>query len=622
MSDEKQIKDDNTPPEQETVKNYDEPTAEEINDNKEWERLNLEIKLRQIKRQEKYKKSKSKKALKIFMTLLLITAVISGGFVGYFLLKANPVKSAEHILEYMETKFSGSVIYMDGEKTICPTAPVYEKESVYIPLSFVFTNFGHNILYDKTNKIVNIALGVEMTKLLNNENSYYVNGIKKESDKITFIEENSEAYISKEILEEVYPITISFSKENKTLMLDDIRKERSTAITSEEQKLYDKNGKSLDITISKGEYITIYDEIDNRAKIITSNGICGYIDINGIENKTRLKPINDIPVKTQTLVVSGKPVVLFDQITTMAANNSSAKNNIPDAVDVLVPTWFSFATDENGKTDGKIISLADKTYVDSAHSKGRKVWGLITDNFNSSVSRSVVVSSKTREYVINQITSYVKQYNLDGINVDFENIPSDSMREFTQFLRELSVALNNIDVCLSIDVYTPEPWSLYYNRDEFGEIVDYFIVMGYDEHTSSSEETGSVATKKWSEESITLTMKVGVPAEKLLLGIPFYTRMWKENPDGSFETDAYGMERGYKAMTDIGGHFTWLEEIGQNYAETEYNGFVYKMWLEDEKSVEERLKLINKHNIAGVAAWKRNLEKPVVWSVIKKYMKG
>ena len=196
------------------------------------------------------------------------------------------------------------------------------------------------------------------------------------------------------------------------------------------------------------------------------------------------------------------------------------------------------------------------------------------------------------------------------------------MTEFTQFLRELSASLNNLDVYLSIDVYIPTPWTKYYNRKEFGEIVDYFIVMGYDEHTESSDECGSVATKKWSEDSITLTEDAGVPKEKLILGVPFYTRIWKETLDGKIETRACSMQEGYKEMIEKGATFKWISEIGQNYAEINTDQGKYKMWLEDEKSIEERLKLIKKYDIAGFAAWRRGYEKPTVWPVINKYMKG
>lgn len=610
----------NTPPESVPDKKS---TDIEINDDKERERLELEIKLRRIKRRQKYEKKKeNKKKLKIILALFFVIVIISGDLSVYFIFKAAPLKSSEHILKYMESEFFDTAIYIDGEKIPASIPPAYDNESVYIPVSFVFSNLSHNILYDESDEIVSIATDTEVVKLSKAQNMYYVNGVKAQPVVPPLILKNSEAYISKEIIEKFYPVNINFSKENRTLVFDSTQIPRTTAIVKEDEKLYNEKGDFLGITIIKGEYITLYEENNKTAKIITSDGLCGYIDIDSMENKIKQEPIEKTPVKNQTLTVKGKPVILFDQVLNATANYNSSKKDIPSAVDVLVPTWFSFSVDSAGNTDGKINSIADETYVNAAHTKGRKVWGLITDNFSSQVSRTVVNSVKTREYVINQLINYTSQYNLDGINIDFENIPADSMREFTQFLRELSVELNNMDVCLSIDVYTPETWSSYYNRDEFGEIVDYFIVMGYDEHAGNSETSGSVATKKWSEDSITLTCDAGVPAEKLLLAIPFYTRIWKENPDGTLETRAYGMEEGYNIMTSRGGTFKWLEEAGQNYAQTNYNNSVYKMWLEDEKSVEERLKLVKKYNIAGLAAWKRNLEKPAVWPVIQKYMKG
>ncbi len=594
------------------------------NNEREMSSISEEIKKRQKLRQMRYKKDKKKKTIKLVVVLFLI--LLCGGFSAYLLLSGKILKSSAYIEKYFEENILAKKIYIDGEKAICLFDPIYKENSVYIPISFVFSNLGHNILYDYNDKILSIATESEGAKFTLNENFYYVNGKKTEFGKPAFICKETEAaeneiYISGEIIERFYPVSINFSEKNKSIIIETTEKERFSGIIVDNDTLTDENSNSLNIKAREGDYVSIYEEKDELVKIATSDGFVGYTSRDNIKNKTALPYTEKTPMPSQTLSVKGKPVILFDQITNKTANFHSIENGIPTGVDAIVPTWFSFNKTENG-SDGEIISIADEDYVASAHEKGIKVWGLITDNFNSKVSRAVVKSFKTREKVINRILTLAKQYNLDGINVDFENIPSDSMREFTQFLRELSAALNNINLTLSIDVYIPRPWSSYYNRGEFGEIVDYFVVMGYDEHTEGSETSGSVATKKWSEESITLTEEAGVPAEKLLLGIPFYTRIWKETDNGSIETRAYGMAEGKKAMTDKGALFNWSEEDGQNYAEINYNNALYKMWLEDNKSVEERLKLVKKYDIAGVAAWRKGLETDDVWQTIKNYMKG
>lgn len=596
------------------------------NQEREISSISEEIKKRQKLRQMRYKKNKKKKTIKLLVVFFLI--LLCGGFSAYLFLSAKTLKSSAYIENYFNENILSKKIYIDGEKTICLFDPIYKENGVYIPISFVFSNFGHNILYDYSDKILSIATESESAKFTLNENFYYVNGKKTELSSPAFIYKETdptasakEVYVSSDIIEKFYPVSINFSAKNKSIIIETTEKERFSGIIINEDTLTDENSNSLEIKAREGDYVSIYEEKDELVKIATSDGLVGYTSRDNIENKTALPYTEKNPIPSQTLSVKGKSVILFDQITNKDANYHSIENGIPAEVDAIVPTWFSFAKTEDG-SNGDIISIADEDYVKASHEKGIKVWGLITDNFNSKVSRAVVKSAKTREKVINRILSLAKQYNLDGINVDFENIPGDSMREFTQFLRELSAALNNINLTLSIDVYIPRPWSSYYNRGEFGEIVDYFVVMGYDEHTEGSETSGSVATKKWSEESITLTEKAGVPAEKLLLGIPFYTRMWKETDSGNLETRAYGMAEGKKAMTDKGALFNWNEEDGQNYAEINYNNALYKMWLEDNKSVEERLKLINKYNIAGVAAWRKGLETDDVWQTIKNYMKG
>ncbi len=622
----------------ETSENNDTPktTASDIDFNiykdphdNEIMKISEEIKKRQKLRQIKYKKTRRKKTIKIFV--LLFVFLLCAGFGACYFLFPRTLKSSEYIENYFNESIYNKKIYIDGEKTICLSSPVFEENDVYIPVSFVFTNFGHNILYDYENKILSIATELEAAKFTLGESFYYVNGEKINFGKPAVIQKDSElqtsagteeneVYISKEILEKFYSVSISFSKENTSVIIEDTSKERTSGTIISDDVLTDDKKNSLDIKIKKGDYVSVYSKKEDMVKISTSDGFVGYTSDGNIENKTSLPPVEKASVPSQALSVKGKAVILFDQVTNTTANYNSIKNGIPTEADVLVPTWFSFEQTEDGAVI-EIISIGNEDYVANAHDKGVKVWGLITDNFSSKVSRAVVKSAKTRENVINQIVTLARQYNLDGINIDFESIPDDSMREFTQFLRELSAALNNLNLALSIDVYTPSPWSSYYNRDEFGEIADYFIVMGYDEHTDGSGTSGSVATKKWSEESIALTEEAGVPADKLLLGIPFYTRIWKES-GGNIETRAYGMTEGKKAMTDKGALFNWSEEDGQNYAEINYENALYKMWLEDEQSVAERLKLIKKYDIAGLAAWRKGLETNEVWNTIKEYMKG
>lgn len=597
------------------------------------EQIRAEIRERRQKRLERLeKKNKKKSSFGFFKKLVavLIVLVVLAGAVFVYLYTKN--RDCFNSINSVLNSVSNREIYIDGEKIYSNPKPIYQDEEVYIPTSVICANFEYNALYDKTSGILSIATDFERVKLTKDQNVYYVNGQKNDFGKKTFIVDGNGTYIASGMVEKFYNLDVEFSEKYETLAFETTTNTRNVGVVETEEYISNSNGDKVSVkygnneTVNpkamKGDYVSIYNEKDGDAKIMTSEGFVGYISSDSIGERSIKESVEKVKTaSTSNKFYDGKVEVLFEQVSIMAANYNYINSTVPIGVDVLVPTWFSFKVTD-GETDGTVVSLADKSYISKAHKNGVKVWGLISDNFNSKVSRKICNSATLRESTVNQIVKFVEQFNIDGINVDFENIPQDAMRGFTQFLRELSAELNNKNKDLSIDVYIPRVWSSYYNRKEFGEIVDYFIVMGYDEHTDSSDTSGSVATKQWSEDSITLTEAAGVPQEKLILAIPFYTRAWRETADGQIESSALGMEDGYNYMKNKGADFKWDDEAGQNYAEISSNGERFRMWLEDEKSVAERLKIINKHDIAGVAAWRRGLEKTEVWPIIKKYMKG
>lgn len=592
-----------------------------------------EISDRIKKRKEKLNKKKKLKKIITYSEICLSVVVVC--IICFFALKTNNAKSAENLVSFFNNNMGKTSIYIDGKKCTNICEPIWRNNEIYIERSFISTHLNPNILYDKTDEILCIATDFERVKIPKNSSDYIVNGKKISFGKETSLIKENLVYVAGDIVEKFYNVEIDYSEKYNILNFEKTNVERMSAIVAKEENIFDKNGNDITFSdkngnsseakIYEGENVSVFEENNNYVKIKSSEGFVGFVDKTALEKITKKESVvTSKTAERQTLNISGKAVLLFEQITNETANALSIKQEIPTGVDVLIPTWFSFKP-ANGSTDGEIISLANSNYVNFAHSKGRKVWGLITDNFKSDISRKVLKTSKMREKVVNQIGQLAKEYNLDGINIDFENVPSDCSREFNQFMRELSACLNNLNISLSVDVYIPRSWTSHYDRATLGKIVDYFIVMGYDQHTDGSEESGSVATIGWSEDSITLTEEAGVPKEKLILGIPFYTRLWKETSNGmniNISTKAYGMNEGYNIMKEKGATFNWLSDLGQNYAQITKDGSTYKMWLEDEKSVEERMKVVKKYEIAGTAAWKRGLEKPEVWQIIKKYMKG
>ena len=280
----------------------------------------------------------------------------------------------------------------------------------------------------------------------------------------------------------------------------------------------------------------------------------------------------------------------------------------------ISPTWFSIAD-----TDGNISSLASQEYVNYAHQQGLEVWALV-DNFTEGVSTYETLSrTSSRQRLVNQLIAAAIQYGLDGINVDFEMITEDCARAYIEFIRELSIMCRINGIVLSVDNYVPTASSDHYSREEQGVFADYVIIMGYDEHYAGSEEAGSVASYSFVENGIQKTLEE-VPAEKVINAVPFYTRFWKTDPDGTVSSEALGMDSADERLANNGAEAVWDEETRQYYAEFEYEGSTYQIWLEEERSIEEKMGLIREYNLAGVASWRLGYERSTIWDVILRYV--
>ena len=278
-------------------------------------------------------------------------------------------------------------------------------------------------------------------------------------------------------------------------------------------------------------------------------------------------------------------------------------------MNVISPTWFSLSDNE-----GNYTSYASKDYVIKAHEMGLQVWGLV-DNLNKKVSTvKLLKKSSVRKLLIEKLVNDAIAYELDGINLDFEGINAEGAKYYIQFIRELSVYARKNKLILSIDNPSYAAYNKFYARARQAEVADYIINMGYDEHYSGSDK-GSVASVNFVKTAIEDSLKE-VPREKLINAVPLYTRLWKEE-GGKLSSQALGIEASLKWVAEKNLSPKWNEELGQNYVELISSSESYYMWLEDEESLELKMKLIKENSLAGVAVWRLGLEPSSVWSIIK-----
>ncbi|UNC93438.1 glycosyl hydrolase family 18 protein [Candidatus Contubernalis alkaliaceticus] len=290
-------------------------------------------------------------------------------------------------------------------------------------------------------------------------------------------------------------------------------------------------------------------------------------------------------------------------------------------LNVISPTWFHLRDEE-----GNITNLASIDYVDWAQEQGCQVWALFSNNFDKDLTRSVLGSPQKRQYMINQLLIYADLYRLNGINLDFENMYLEDRENFVQFTRELAPLLHEQDMTLSVDVTfisSSKHWSQIYDRKALAQTADYIMVMAYDEHWGSSPVAGSVSSLPWVEKNL-LAVLEEVPPEKLILGVPFYTRLWKEEPGEGGEVKVSSRALSMGGIEDLlkqqGAEPVWDEQAGQFYAEYTTEEGRFRTWLEEETSMASRIHLVRKYDLAGAASWRRGFERPEIWHFIEQVL--
>lgn len=364
----------------------------------------------------------------------------------------------------------------------------------------------------------------------------------------------------------------------------------------------------------KGDTVTVLEEMERWSKVRTPDGYVGYIENRRLQETEPFKPISSFEAPVYENISMDEPVVLaFHQVFVQDANkNLEAMLENTEGINVIVPTWFVIQD-----TQGNYSSIASKEYVDRAHERGIQVWAMLN---NVSTEESVAVnteelmsSTAAREKMIDSLMQDVREYGFDGINLDFEGLRSEAGPHYVQFIRELSIACRKEGIVLSIDNYVPSAYTEFYNRREQGIVADYVIIMGYDEHYAGGE-AGPVSSISFVDNGIKDTLEV-VPKEKVINAIPFYTRLW--TTDGESQTSqVFDMEEEEVWISENQLEPEWREDLGLYYAQRQGENGLEQLWMEEERSIGEKMDLIRQYELAGVACWKLGFEKPEIWKIV------
>lgn len=506
--------------------------------------------------------------------------------------------------------------------------PVVEEGIIYMPISFVESHFNSDFYWDPIEKVLTYTSINDVIRMKTDDLTYYVND-QPLSLQIPIREMVAGVpYMPLELLKKYSHHAFDYYPDPGTLVIEDKSLDRDYVTIAPSEQAFAvvrtwKDSKSPIVAkLAPDETVKVIGSDAIWMEVRTAAGFTGYIKLSDLGEQTTIAGtewVREVYDYSTRMTFEGGLNLAWHQVSNTTANKylDDKLENV-EGLDVISPTWFHIKDAE-----GNVTNIADLDYVRKAHAQGIQVWALFSNQFDAGLTHDVLSSTAGRENLIKELLALSAIYEIDGINVDFENVAKADGEYFVQFMKELTPYLKNQELVVSVDMYVPMPWTAHYGRDEVGEVVDYVMIMAYDEHWSTSPDSGSVASINFVENGIINTLKE-VPKEKTVLGLPYYTRIWTEEVvDGTVDVSskAYAMNTAYDLMMEEDVTFEWLEDIKQYYAEYEKDDKVYKLWHEEERSIEEKVKLLEKYDLAGVAGWKIGLEKPEIWDVLNQYLK-
>lgn len=557
---------------------------------------------------EKNERNSSKLILNIFIVLVFL--VLVG---GVFYLSPN----------YIREDYDGKtkVLINNNNVTLKMKNDVYidENNNVFLSLDDIRNYFDKYIEYNKENGDIVTTSEINIAKMSTKNNEITING-EEEKLNSSAIEKNDTIYLPfSEISEKVYDVDLEYIQDTNTIIIDSLDRKQEVANTTKETKLKYKP-QTLSGTLEKieaNEQVVYIEETNNWAEVRSKDGTIGYIkkeDLGNVEVAREAKEYID--------KVEGKVNLVWDYYSEYAKAPDRMGETM-DGVNVVSPSFFSLERESNGeiydnaKDDGA-------EYIEWAHNNNYQVWAMFSNNSLKDTTSQILNDYEKREAMIENLMDLVEEYNLDGVNVDFENMNESDKNVYSRFLIELAPRLKKIGKTLSVDVTAPdgsETWSLCFDRNTIANVADYIVFMAYDQYGTSSNKAGTTAGYNWVEANIKKFLgQEDVDPEKIILGIPLYMRLWEEDDDGTAKPEVVNMKDMFDVLPE-NQVAKWDEELKQYYVEYEEDGKTYKMWVENEKSVGEKINLANQYNLAGIAFWEKDREtNDEFWTFVKEQL--
>ena len=545
---------------------------------------------------------KKKNIIRIFIVIIVMIILAIAAYIAndYIILGKNETTNLV-INNTNVTENLKADIFIDGE-------------NIYLTKQDLSNFFDKYIYEDEENNQIITTYEDKIATIGFDENQIEVNGSEVKTNAHA-IEKDENIYIPITELKDVYGIEIEYIESSDTITVDSLSREQKKAIVNGNTAVKSSTNfiaKTID-RVKNGEYVIVISDDGKYAKIRTENGKIGYV---------KSKKIANTVVTRQTLEkdkqIEGKVNLVWDYYSQIASAPDRSGTSI-EGINIVSPAFFHL--NNEGELEEN-VGQEGENYIDWAHNNGYKVWAMVQNAGSGmmDVTSEIMNHYESRKNLIEGIVNYCIEYGLDGINIDFENMKKEDIDLFSRFIIELEPRLKEIGAVLSVDVTAPDgadTWSLCFDRTVLGDVADYLIFMGYDQYGGSSNIAGTTAGYDWLELNINKFLQTyALESDKLVLAIPLYARLWTLDSDGNVEGQTALPMNEIDETIPSDAERKWDEELKQNYVEYTENGETKKIWIEDIDSLKEKISLINKYKLGGVAAWELGMESDGVWQMI------
>lgn len=591
-------------------------------------------------RRARARKQARRQLIPVIAAVILIILIMISMFISYLIDKYSPSKERADLNTYFSVSQEDEVAVILEDELTELKGKLIDGE-VYVDTDILYDYLNSRFYWDAAENLLLYTTPTELITAQVGSNEYTVAKAKYTEDYVPVKVNGDTAYVALKYIQKYTAMEFE-------VMTDPVNRvhitrqfgSRDTVAVKKDTVVRESADIKSPILADAAKETTLYilsaegEEQDRWTKVRTRDVFIGYVENKALGSKSQETTTSNYEEPVYSNISKDYTInMAWHQVT-----NSDANNQVLEMIantkglTTISPTWFFLNDDE-----GNIDSLASQTYVNYCHQNGIEVWALVEDitHKDTIIDYNIFSRTSSRQRLVNNLIAKAIEFDLDGLNLDCEFIDLETAKAYVQFIRELSIMCRLNGIVLSIDNYVPADHNMFYNRKEQGIVADYVVIMGYDEHYATSPEAGSVASLGWVRAGIENTLKE-VPPEKVINAVPFYTRLWEERPKTEEElaaepenseyipyvitSKAYGMDAADQVVASNGAERTWNEEAGQYYAEYTADGNTYKIWLEEEESIERKAALIKEYNLAGISAWKLGFERQAIWDVILRYV--